>query len=379
VASTRTGVAVIVAIALVAAGGVMLAAANAHRGVFAKAGSATLAPEGSLALDAPIPDRVPPGVTLTIGDPMTQRVLEHTGWIRDLPFQVRWAQITGGPAVTEAFHARALDIGVVADMPPIHATWVGIPVKVIAVRFRKDPARHPSFVFAVAPGSNIRSLADLRGKRIAFSPGQVQGEIVLRSLEAAHLTRQDVTLVELPSTGADLYVNALVGGMVDAAPIGAGAAAWRYVAAYGGQGARLIAHGPARDDLVDLYVRTETLRDPAKAAALRAYVRFWARASDWIGSHPDEWTKLYYQQNQGLDATDARAMTEAAGQPDIPARWDEAIAVEQGAIDLMARETHRRPFDAASLFDRRFETVGADAVAAARTAAPPGRAELAAR
>ena len=372
------GVAVIVAVALAAAGGVMLAAAQAHRGVFAKAG-ATSASEGSLALDAPIPDRVPPGVTLTIGDPMTQRVLEHTGWIRDLPFHARWAQITGGPAVTEAFHARALDVGVVADMPPIHATWVGIPVKVIAVRFRKDPARHPSFVFAVAPGSNIRSLADLRGKRIAFSPGQVQGEIVLRSLQAARLTRRDVTLVELPSTGADLYINALVGGLVDAAPIGAGAAAWRYADAYRSQGARLIAHDPSRDDLVVLYVRTETLRDPAKAAALRAYVRFWARASDWIASHPEEWARIYYEQTQGLNTADAHGMVEAAGQPEIPGRWEEAIAMEQGAIDLMAGETHRRPFDAASLFDRRFEAIGADAIAAARTPAAHGRAELAVR
>lgn len=374
-ASTRTGVAVIVGLALAAAGGVMLAAAHAHRGVFAQAADATLPVSESLALDAPIPDRVPSGVTLTIGDPMTQRVLEHTGWIRELPFRVRWAQIFGGPAVTEAFHARALDVGVVADMPPIHAAWVGIPVKVIAVRFRKDPLRHPSFVFAVAPGSNIRSLADLRGKRIAFSPGQVQGEIVLRSLEAARLTRRDVTLVELPSQGADLYINALVGGLVDAAPIGAGAAAWRYVAAYGGQGARLIAHSPARDDLGILYVRTETLRDPAKAAALRAYVRVWARASDWIASHPEEWAKIYYEQTQGLNAADARAMIEAAGQPDIPGRWDKAIAVEQGAIDLMARETHRPPFDAAVLFDRRFETVAAGAI----SAAPADHAELAAR
>ena len=363
-ASTGAGVAAIVAAALIAAGGVMLAAAQAHRGVFADAAADTLSRPEGLALDAPIPDKVPPGVELTIGDPMTQHVLEHTGWIRELPFRVRWAQIAGGPAVTEAFHARALDVGIAADIPPIHATWVGIPVKIIAVRLRKDPERHPAFVLAVAPGSGIRTLADLRGKRIAFSPGQVQGEIVLRSLEAAHLTRRDVTLVELPSTGADLYINALVGRVVDAAPIGAGAAAWRYAEAYGGQGARLIPHGPTRDDLVYLYVRTDTLRDPGKAAALRAYVRIWARASDWISSHPEEWTRIYYEQNQGLAPAEARAMTEAAGQEDVPRRWDGAIAVEQGAIDLMARETHRPPFAAAGLFDRRFEAVATNAVAA---------------
>ncbi|HLZ85373.1 MAG TPA: ABC transporter substrate-binding protein [Caulobacteraceae bacterium] len=363
-ASTRAGVAAIVAAALIATGGVMLDAAHAHRGVFAHAAMGEPAPQGGLALDAPIPEKVPAGVELTIGDPMTQHVLEHTGWIRELPFRIRWAQIAGGPAVTEAFHARALDVGLAADIPPIHATWVGIPVKIIAVRLRKDPERHPAFVLAVAPGSGIRTLADLRGRRIAFSPGQVQGEIVLRSLEAAHLTRRDVTLVELPSTGADLYLNALVGRVVDAAPIGAGAAAWRYAEAYGGQGARLIPHGPTRDDLVYLYVRTEILRDPGKAAALRAYVRIWARASDWIARHPDEWARIYYEQNQGLGAAEAHAMVEAAGQPDIPRRWDEAIAAEQGAIDLMARETHRAPFAAAGLFDRRFEAVAANTVAA---------------
>ncbi len=272
-ASTRTGVIVIAALALAASAGVMANAARTHSGVFARSGPQALA-AGALPLDAPLPDRVPPGVTLAIGDPMTQRVLEHTGWIKELPFKIRWAEIAGGPAVTEAFHARALDVGSAADIPPIRAVWVGMPVKMIAIRFREDPANHPLFKLATAPGSNIRTLADLRGKRIAYSPGQVQGEIVLRSLQAAGLSPADVKLVELPSTGADLYINALVGGMVDVAPIGVGPAALHYVQNYGGQGARLVAHSGVRDDLVDLYVRNETLQDHGKAAALKVYVRY---------------------------------------------------------------------------------------------------------
>jgi sulfonate transport system substrate-binding protein len=362
-ASTRTGVLAIVGAALALSGGVLLDAARSHRGVFASASADQTASGPRLALDAPLPDRVPPGVTLTIGDPITRRVLEHTGWIKELPFKVRWAEITGGPAVTEAFHARALDVGLAADIPPIHAVWVGMPVKIIAVRLRKDPEAHPLYQLAVAPGSDVRALADLRGKRIAYSPGQVQGEVVLRSLEAAHLTQADVKLVELPSTGADLYINALIGGLVDVAPIAPGPAAQHYVDAYGAKGARLIPHSAARDDLVDLYVRDETLQEPAKAAALRVYVKYWARAADWIATHPDDWARLYYVQNQGLPLADARLAVAAAGQPDIPGHWDEAIKLEQAAVDLMARETHNRRFDAASLFDRRFEP-GADAAGA---------------
>ncbi len=366
-ASTRTGVAAIVGVALAASAGTLLFAAIDHRGVFARNGEAVAADgaAGGLPPDAPLPDKVPPGVTLTIGDPLTQHVLELTGWGKDLPFKIKWAQIAGGPAVTEAFHARALDVGTVADVPPIHATWVGIPVKIIAVRLRKDPLEHPAFVFAVAPGSRIAALSDLRGKRIAFSPGQVQGEIVLRSLAAAGLTPNDVKLVELPSTSADFYINALVGGMIDAAPIGAGAAARRYLQNYGAKGARLIRHSDARDDLAFLSVRAETVRDPAKAAALRAYVALWARANAWISSHPAQWAKGYFEDDQGLSADDARYVVAGAGEADLPQRWTEAVRLEQSSIDLLARETHHPAFSAATLFDRRFEPVAADAFAAA--------------
>jgi sulfonate transport system substrate-binding protein len=371
VASTRTGIAVIVGLALATSATVLTAAAIDHRGVFAGAGGADTKRAGvTLALDAPIPDRVPPGVKLIIGDATTERVLEHTGWIKDLPFQVQWAEVAGGPTVTELFHANALDIGSAADIPPIHAIWVGIPVKMIAVRFRQDWQNHPSYYLAVAPKSNIRSLADLRGKRIAFSPGQVQGEVVLRSLEAAHLTTKDVKLVELPSTGGDLYINALIGGLVDVAPIGAGATAKHYVDNYGAEGARLIPQAGGRDDLTDLYVRTETLEDPGKAAAIKQYLKFWGRAQDWIATHPDEWADLYYVKNQKLSPADAHYTIRAYGQPDVPRNWTEAIAMQQASINLMARETHHKPFDANTLFDRRFETVPADAIAAQHAGAP---------
>jgi len=375
VASTRTGIAAILGLALAVSAIVLADSARAHRGVFARAGDPGEPTGARLALDAPIPDTVPAGVTLTIGDPTTQRVLEYTGWDKALPFKVRWAQISGGPAVTEAFHAKALDVGSAADIPPIHAIWVGIPVKIIAVRLRQDPQAHPLYMLAVAPHANVRNLDDLRGKRIAFSPGQVQGEVVLRSLEAAHLTRADVKLVELPSTGADLYINALVGGLVDVAPIAPGPAARRYVENYGAEGARLIPHSAVRDDLTDLYVRTETLEDPGKAAALRAYVKVWARASAWVAAHPDEWARLYYVKNQGLSEDEARYAVQTSGQPDVPATWDTAIALEQGSVDLMARETRQKPFSATSLFDRRFEPVTAQAFARERGAG----AQLAAR
>ena len=350
--STRNGAVVIASVAIATAAAIAVIAGPRKADVTV----------GGLALDAPLPAGAPPpGVTLTIGDPTTEHVLEHTGWIRELPFQVKWAKITGGPAVTEAFHAKALDVGSAADMPPVHATWVGIPIKIIAVRQRLDPLGHPLYELGIAPRSGIRTLADLRGKKIAFSPGQVQGEVVLRTLQAQGLSAKDVTLVELPSTGGDLYVNALAGGVVDVAPIAAGTQSKRYLEKFGSDGALVLPHPPFRDDLTVLYVRQETLRDPAKAAALRSYVALWARAAEWVRAHPDEFADLYYAKDQGLSEADARYVVSVGGAPDIPRDWTSAISMEQAAADVMARQTKRPPIVAGTLFDRRFETLAADA------------------
>jgi sulfonate transport system substrate-binding protein len=353
--STRASAVTIASVAIIAAVAVALAGP--------KRPDATATAASVSQLKAPLPTAIPPGTVLTIGDPTTQRVLEHTGWIKQLPFQVHWVEVSGGPAVNEAFHAKALDVGSAADVPPIHATWTGIPVRIIAVRLRADPLNHPSYELGVGPKSGINSLADLRGKRIAYSPGQVQGEVVLRTLQAEGLTPADVKLVELPSTGGDLYVNALVGGLVDVAPIGAGTQSERYLAKYGADGAKVLPHPAFRDDLTLLYARAEVLADPAKAAALRAYIALWARANEWQRAHPDEWAKIYYQDNQGLSAADARAVVAAAGEPDIPTRWDEAIGLEQITADVVAKATGHPSLIAASLFDRRFESVAATAAA----------------
>ena len=356
--STRTGAVVIASVAIAAAAAIAVVAGPRKPDVGAAASN-------SLSLDAPLPQSPPPpGTTLVIGDPLTQHVLEHTGWIRQLPFHVKWAEISGGPAVTEAFHARVLDVGSAADLPPIHAAWVGIPTKIIAVRLREDPLDHPVWALGVSPGSRVRSLADLRGKKIAFSPGQVQGEIVLRSLAAAGLTPRDVTLVELPSTGGDIYVNALAAKVVDVAPLAYGTQVKRYLGTYGDQGAQILQHPPFRDDLGLIYVRTDTLRDPAKAAALRIYVQFWARAAEWVRTHPDEWAQTYYVQNQGLSSTDAHDVVDASGAPDVPSNWGVAIGMEQVAANVVGAVAGRPHLDANTLFDRRFEPVAAGAAQA---------------
>jgi sulfonate transport system substrate-binding protein len=302
---------------------------------------------------------VPPGTTLTIGDPQIEFALRMSGEINKLPFKVNWANISGGPNSLQAFRAKVLDLGTGAEIPPMHAHWTGLPVKIVATRFRKDPINHPIYQLGIAPGGGINSLADIKGKRIAYSPGQAQGTLVLRILKKVGLSKKDVRLVELPST-TNVYANALQSRLVDAAPLGV-VFAKRYLAGYGKDGAKVLSHG-LRDDPGHLFAPASVLADPGKAAAIREYVKFWARAIRWIEAHPDLWATAYYMKDQGLNAADARDTAQSFGISDIPASWDDAIARDQQTIDLIASETGQKRFPAADLFDRRFEHVAADAL-----------------
>ncbi len=320
-----------------------------------------------LALTAPLPDRVPPGVVLRVGDPVTRWVFEHNGWDKRLPFRIEWAEITGGPDVTEAFHAGVLDVGFGASVPPIHAVWMGIPVRIVAFREYADRAQRQAFVFGIAPKADIETLSDLRGKRIAFSPSQVQGQIVIQTLKAAGIPRDEVKLVELPSSmGGDVYSSALASGAIDAAPIRADLVAERYLRDYGPSGARLLRHAPFRDDGGNVYVPETSLADPGKAAALRIFIHYWGLAQAWGNAHPEDVARGYYAGNRGLPIADARVMAAYGGNISVPRSWGGAIAYQQAAIDTLGPETKHPRLDAATLFDRRFERIAGDAAASAQ-------------
>lgn len=309
-------------------------------------------PQAVLPLDAPIPEHFASSTTLELGDPTVQRQLELSQAIGSLPFEVHWQNVSGGPQTIEAFRAGVLDGGSVGDTPPIHASFTGLDVKIIAVQVREKPM----YRLAIAPGASIGSIEALRGKRIAYSPGQAQGALVLRVLAQAGLSRDGVHLVELTSTE---FKDALGSRQVDTAPLG-GTSLRRYLREYGAEGASSIPHGVA-DGYSFFYVRTAAVTDPAKAAALREYARIRTRSLVWQQQHPDEWIEGYYVKDQGLTPDEGRYVVESLGASKYPRDWSEAIARTQQTIDLLAEASGQPSFDASRLFDRRFESVAADA------------------
>jgi sulfonate transport system substrate-binding protein len=316
----------------------------------------------TLELTAALPDKVPSGTVIRIGDPSVQAILQASGLDRQLTdagVKVQWANISGGPQSIQAFRGNKLDCSSVADIPSLFAAWTGTSTRIIFQSVTIDPLQHPTYQLGVAPGANVTSLADLRGKKIAYSAGQAQGALVLRVLQKAGLTQKDVDLVDLTST-ADSYVTALGSRAVDIAPLGASNVKV-YKEKYPGGSA--IPTG-IRDDASTLYCLTSAVRDAGKAAALKTYVGVRAQALLWENTHPDEYARAYLEDTQGLSAADAQQIIAIDGTAGIPATWDNADTRLQQTADLLAAEQDHQKLDVSTLVDRRFENVEAAAAGA---------------
>lgn len=318
-----------------------------------------------LALTAALPDRAPHGTVIRIGDPAAQAAMQASGLDKQLKadgVDVRWANLSGGPQTIQAFRGGKLDCGSVADIPSLFAAWTGTSTKIIFESVTVDPLKYPVYQLGLAPGVHVKTLADLKGKKIAYSPGQAQGALVLQVLRKAGLTKNDVKLVEITSVN-DSYVTALGSHAVDVAPVGA---ANLKILEQKYPGSSSIKTG-IRDDAATVYCLTSSVEDAHKAAALKDYVAVRTKALLWENTHPDEYAKAYYEDVMGLDAPDAKWSVEVGGTKGIPATWDNAIKRMQATADLLETEEGQKHLDVTTLVDRRFEKVetaaaGADVV-----------------
>ncbi|MEV6111326.1 ABC transporter substrate-binding protein [Streptomyces sp. NPDC052109] len=303
----------------------------------------------------PLADKVPAGTSLKIASYLGQQQLQfRLAKLPTLPFAVsNWLNIGAGPDVINAFRAKSLDLANNAGIPPIQAHYQGYAAKIVAI----DLTRKPNYLFATKPGSDVHTVDDFKGKRLAFSQGQAQGVVLLRALKKAGLAYDEVKLVPLTS---NQFFTALQSGQVDVAPLAISQAP-AYLKQYAAKGARTIS-----TDVVDLlnllWAPQSVLDDPAKAAAVAAYIPQWAQGQVWTYEHPDVWNEEFYVKTQNLTLQQAQSITKLANKPLFPPSWEEAIKWEQETADLLAEGGFVKKFDVSSLFDHRFEAIAARAV-----------------
>ncbi len=138
-------------------------------------------------------------------------ILKERGWVEAAvgpEVQVQWVQSAGSNKALEFLRGRSLDFGSTAGSAALLGRANGTPVKAIYVYGQMEWT-----ALVTRADSPIRTVADLRGKRVAATPGTDPGIFLLRALDGAGLTRADITLVPLQHQDGRL---ALDRGDVDA-------------------------------------------------------------------------------------------------------------------------------------------------------------------
>jgi sulfonate transport system substrate-binding protein len=138
-------------------------------------------------------------------------VLKDRHWVEDAVgpgVRVEWVQSAGSNKALEFLRGRSLDFGSTAGSAALLGRANGTPVRAIYVYGQMEWT-----ALLTRADSPIRTVADLRGKRVAATPGTDPGIFLLRALDAAGLSRADITLVPLQHADGRL---ALDRGDVDA-------------------------------------------------------------------------------------------------------------------------------------------------------------------
>ncbi|MFC4453205.1 aliphatic sulfonate ABC transporter substrate-binding protein [Deinococcus sonorensis] len=121
-----------------------------------------------------------------------------------------WSLFTAGPPLLEATSAGAVDFGGVGDAPGVFALAGGADLKYVAVtQSHSDKGE----AILVPPGSSIKTVADLKGKRIGVARGSSAHYFLYNALKAAGLKLSDVQVVPLLPPDAR---PAFEGGNIDA-------------------------------------------------------------------------------------------------------------------------------------------------------------------
>jgi sulfonate transport system substrate-binding protein len=123
--------------------------------------------------------------------------------------EVEWIGFPAGPQLLEALNAGSIDFGHTGDAPPILAQAAGVPFFYVAT----ESARPGSEAIVVPAGSPIRSLADLKGRRVALNKGSNVHYLLVRALEEAGVAYDQIQAVFLPPADSRA---AFEGGSVDA-------------------------------------------------------------------------------------------------------------------------------------------------------------------
>jgi sulfonate transport system substrate-binding protein len=235
---------------------------------------------------------------------------------------VKWAEFPSGVQILEAMNSGNVDFGITGETPPVFAqAAAGSQARYVAY----EPSAPAGEAIVVPPNSPLKTLVDLKGKRIAVAKGTNTHYLLVQALKKAGLTPDDVSIAYLKPADANA---AFVNGDVDAWAI------WDYyyAAAQAQSAVRVLSGG---EGLVDnhaffLASQDEVAKYPE---VLKITLDEVAKVDQWTRDHPDDAAALLSQQI-GIDAAILKVAIGRAGFGPRPLT-PEVVAAQQRIADTM--------------------------------------------
>ena len=235
---------------------------------------------------------------------------------------VDWREFPSGPVLLEGLNVGSIDFGTVGEAPPIFAQAAGASLVYVG----NEPPSPASEAIVVPKGSPLRTLADLRGKKVALNKGSNVHYLLLKALEKAAIAWPDITPVYLAPADARA---AFERGAVDAWAI------WDpYLAAAERQlGARVLADGKGLVANHQFYLAARPYAERAPDV-LRVVFEELAKVDAWGRGHPADVAALLAQQT-GLprDVIDLAVLRFTYGVQPIR---DDVVRAQQQVADAFA-------------------------------------------
>jgi sulfonate transport system substrate-binding protein len=113
-------------------------------------------------------------------------------------YTVEWTEFPSGPPLLEAVNAGAIDIGQTGEAPPIFAQAAAADFVYIA----HEPPAPKGEAILVPKDSQITSVAELKGKKVALNKGANVHYLLIKLLEKSGVKYSDITPVFLAPADA---------------------------------------------------------------------------------------------------------------------------------------------------------------------------------
>jgi sulfonate transport system substrate-binding protein len=118
--------------------------------------------------------------------------------LKALGYSVSWTEFPSGPPLLEAINVGAIDFGNTGESPPIFAQAAGAPIRYVAY----EPPAPKGEAILIPKDSPLKSVADLKGKKVALNKGANVHYLLVKALEKAGVKYSEITPVFLAPADA---------------------------------------------------------------------------------------------------------------------------------------------------------------------------------